>query len=154
MVVESLFRKHLEDIEETPPCLWVDTLRKMRSEKFTEMPMLAGAGSEVGIILGQPKLWGASRYFGEIESYGRRIEAVNKYFRIKAGQVFGNTRALGILSELSSKKVMPKDEWKSLNINQNAVALAMLAAAGFCNVDGHSISITDEGEQFISDLLE
>lgn len=138
-------REQLEDLRESPASLWGDKLKRMAE---------ISSSQDVTVAFG---------YYGSVtfSPFGNillrdalRIEAVNEYFRIKAGKVFGNTKALEILSELRSKQVIPRDEWGQFDINQNAVALAMLSAAGLCQVDDYSISITNEGKQFIDDILE
>lgn len=138
----------LEQFPKGPPCLWQDEFNeRIMKEKFSAEGMLVISPHH------RYRPWEV-RHFGEISSYASRIEAVNEYFRVKAGRVFGNTRALEILGELHNKQVIPKDEWEQFDINHNAVALAMLSAAGFCEIHEYSVSITDEGKQFLDDILE
>jgi len=145
VVAERTIREQIAELRESPPCLWEDEFRRRIPKMFPFEDL----------IITLPT-YGHFRFapFSDILSYASRIEAVNQYFRAKAGQVFENAKALEILSELRSKQVIPRDEWGQFDINQNAVALAMLSAAGFCEVDDYSISITNEGKQFIDGILE
>jgi len=145
VVLQRTFREQLEDLGESPPCLWEDELKKRLSKIFPLEDILVTPRYYSRVVLSP---------FSNILRDASRIEAVNRYFRVKSGQVFENAKALEILSELRSKRVIPRDDWGQFDINQNAVALAMLSAAGFCEVDDYSISMTDEGKQFIDDILE
>ena len=145
MVIKRAFREQLVKLGESPACVWADDLGRGMTKMLLPENVIY-TWPYRGHFVSPP--------FADIWSYSSRIEAVNKYFRIKAGQVFGNTRALEILAELRSKKVIPRDEWGQFDINENAVVLAMLSAAGFCEVNDYSVSITDEGKQFLDDILE
>ena len=84
----------------------------------------------------------------------QRLEAVNRYFRVKGGEVFEDRDSLTLLCELQARKVIPRDEWENVNFSKNTIALAKLAAANFAEVSQHSVRITDSGEKFLKSLLE
>lgn len=146
MVLRTTLDKEFARLGESPPCLWEDKLKKRMHEIFTSGEVIIFSSSLGGVVL-QP-------VGTMLKLDDSRIEAVNKYFRIKAGQVFESAKALELLAELSNRRVIPKAEWKQFDISQNGVALAMLAAAGFCEVNDYSITITDQGKQFLDDILK
>ena len=102
---QRTFREQLEDIGESPPCLWEDELKKRMSKIWPLEDMLATPRYYGRIVLSP---------FSNILGDASRIEAVNEYFRVKAGQVFGNAKALEVLSDLRAKEVIPRDEWGQL----------------------------------------
>jgi len=132
-------------LKNSPACLWGEGL-----ERLTEDVRWFGRGVPTGVFSPFPDLL----IFQPISGVTSRLEAVNQYFSFKAGQVLGSNEALKLLAELHERQVIPTDEWEQFNTCKNAFALAMLSAAGFCEVSEHAIGITEAGKQFLADLLE
>ena len=78
-----------------------------------------------------------------------RLDRVNRHFRRKAGAVFNDVDALGLLTRMNSKIVVETSDFDFCNDGRS---LAKLAAANFCDVGANGIYITDRGRRFIAKL--
>jgi hypothetical protein len=78
-----------------------------------------------------------------------RLDRVNRHFRRKAGAVFNDVDALGLLTRMNSKIVVETSDFDFCNGGRS---LAKLTAANFCDVGANGIYITDRGRRFIAKL--
>ena len=85
-----------------------------------------------------------------VRTVEQRLANANEHFRRKAAEVFGDTHAIRLLSRMY---VEINIETAEFNSSQQAVALARLAAAHFCEVGMKSVFITESGQRFIEALL-
>ncbi|OHA09708.1 MAG: hypothetical protein A3A44_01340 [Candidatus Sungbacteria bacterium RIFCSPLOWO2_01_FULL_60_25] len=78
------------------------------------------------------------------------LEDAHHYFRMKAAQVLESEAAVGLLAELRTQRCCSGDALDRFGDRERALALAMLTAAGFCDVVADAVSITVPGEVFLS----
>lgn len=87
------------------------------------------------------------------EAVDPRIVKVNAYLALGAAKVFNDEAALQLLAELHQQTVIRADALGPCPSPEVLLALAKLAAAAFCDVGTDVISITNEGEEFVSRML-
>lgn len=85
----------------------------------------------------------------EERPYSERIKAVNRYFKLKAADVFGDEQSVRLLARLYEAD---SASYEDLDIDEYAKAFAKLAAAGFCELGANKLQITDNGRKFIESI--
>lgn len=82
------------------------------------------------------------------ESPEERLEDVNRHLRRMAGAVLNDDQAVRLIGQLRERKVLEREE-----VLDQAVPLARLAAANFCEVGAESIWITHAGMVFVDSII-
>ena len=81
-----------------------------------------------------------------------RLDRVNTYFRLKAAEVFNDESSVRLLARLYESLSLAYSE---LPLDEtNGIALARLAAAGFCDIGPLRARISDAGRQFIDSVQQ
>ena len=81
----------------------------------------------------------------------QRLNSANAYFRRKAAEVLTDDDALRLMAVLYQEAVIDLEYFHD---GESGVALAKLAAAGFCEIGVTAVWITDAGHRFTASLAE
>jgi len=90
----------------------------------------------------------------QTSSVEEALERAHLYFRVCAGRVIDSEEAVVLLARLGMGLLTRESQWDGLDLCSIAIPLAMLAAAGFCEVEPDSVCITDSGRRFLAHLEE
>lgn len=82
------------------------------------------------------------------------LQAIHQYFRMKTAQAIESETAVALLAELRQRNRIAGDAMDRFDNREQAIALALLAQAGFCDVWSDAVSITIPGEEFLARLEE
>ena len=97
----------------------------------------------------EPERTGPEQDPGDASDARTRLDRVNRHFRRKAGAVFNDVDALGLLTRMNSKVVVETSDFDFCNDGRS---LAKLTAANFCDVGANGVYINDRGRRFIAKL--
>lgn len=78
------------------------------------------------------------------------LQAVHQYFRMKTAQALESATAVALLAELRQRNRIAGDALDRFDNREQALALGLLAQAGFCDVWPDAVSITIPGEEFLA----
>lgn len=79
----------------------------------------------------------------------QRLHNANAYFRRKAAEVLTDDNAIRLMAVLYQEAVIDPEYFHD---GESGVALAKLAAAGFCEIGVTAVWITDAGHHFTASL--
>ena len=81
----------------------------------------------------------------------QRLNSANAYFRRKATEVLTDDNAIRLMAVLYQEAVIDREQFHD---GERGVALAKLAAAGFCEIGVTAVWITGAGHRFMASLAE
>ena len=82
-------------------------------------------------------------------SLRHRLEDVNSYFKRKAADVFTDESAVRLLANLYRSS---SAQFSDLDTSEFGIPLAKLTAAGFCEIGGNAVQISDSGREFVESI--